>query len=59
MKKSPPEKGPPDSKPNPIPNLTLSLPLNPHGGFFPGIAYIEDCEIIAISNLLISLIMYV
>ena len=26
----------PDSKPNPIPNLTLTLPWTPHGGFFPG-----------------------
>ena len=38
-KKSPPETSPPlppDPKPNPIPNLTLTLPLTPHGGFFPG-----------------------
>ena len=33
--KNPPEKSPPDSKLNPIPNLTLALPLTPHGGFFP------------------------
>ena len=30
------EKSPPDSKPNPIPNLTPALPLTPHRGFFPG-----------------------
>ena len=24
----------PDPKPNPIPNLTLTLPLTPHGGLF-------------------------
>ena len=28
----PPEKSPPDSKPNPIPNLNLT----PHGGLFSG-----------------------
>ena len=28
---------PPDSKTNPIPNLTLTLLLSPHGGFFPGV----------------------
>ena len=36
LEKIPREKTPPDSKPNPIPNLTLILPLTPHGGFFPG-----------------------
>ena len=36
--KNPPGKKPPppDSKPNPIPNLTPTLLLTPHGGFFPG-----------------------
>ena len=34
LEKIPPEKNPPDSKPNPIPNLTLTLPLTPHGGLF-------------------------
>ena len=29
-------KNPPDSKPNPIPNLTLTLPLTLHGGLFSG-----------------------
>ena len=29
------KKIPPDSKPNPIPNLTLTLPLTPHEVFFP------------------------
>ena len=31
-KKSPPEKSPPVPKLNPIPNLTLTLPLTRHGG---------------------------
>ena len=30
---------PPDSKTNPIPNLTLTLLLTPHGGFFPGVFF--------------------
>ena len=33
------EKNSPDPKPNSIPNLTLTVLLNPHGGgggFFPG-----------------------
>ena len=30
----PPEKRPSDSKPNPIPNLNLTLLLTPHGGLF-------------------------
>ena len=34
-KKSPGKK-PPDSKPNPIPNLNLTLHLIPHGGLFSG-----------------------
>ena len=37
--KNPPGKKPPDSKLNPTPNLTLTLPLTPHGGekaFFRG-----------------------
>ena len=36
--KNPPRKKspPPDYKPNPIPNLTLTLPLTPHGGLFSG-----------------------
>ena len=34
--KNPPGKKPPDSKPKPIPNLNLILPLTPHGGLFPG-----------------------
>ena len=34
--KIPPEKSPPDSKRNPIPNLTLTLPLTPHRGLFSG-----------------------
>ena len=34
--KNSPEKKPPDSKPNPIPNLTFTLPLTLTGGFFPG-----------------------
>ena len=34
-KKIPSEKILPDSKPKPIPNLTLTRPLTPHGGFFP------------------------
>ena len=34
--KNPPGKKPPDPKPNPVPNLTLTLPLTPHGGIFPG-----------------------
>ena len=29
-----PEKSPPDPKPNPISNLTLTLPLILHGGLF-------------------------
>ena len=33
-KKSTQKKFPPDSKSNPIPNLTLTLPLIPHGGLF-------------------------
>ena len=33
-KKSLPEKGPPYTKPNPIPNLTVTLTLTPHGGIF-------------------------
>ena len=33
-KKSPLKKAPPDSKPNPVPNLTLNLPLTPHGEAF-------------------------
>ena len=32
--KNPPGKKPPDSKPNPIPNLNLTLPLTPHRGLF-------------------------
>ena len=32
--KNPPGKKPPDSKRNPIHNLTLSLPLTPHGELF-------------------------
>ena len=35
-KKPPLEKKPPDSKPNPIRNLTLTLPLTLTGRFFPG-----------------------
>ena len=45
MKKSPPEKKPPDSKSNLIPNLTLTLSLTPHGkgrGFFPGGGFFPD-----------------
>ena len=34
--KNPPEKYPPDSKPNPILNLTLTLLLTPHGRLFSG-----------------------
>ena len=37
--KNPPGKNPPDSKPNPMPNLILTLPLTPHeggGAFFRG-----------------------
>ena len=34
-KKIPPEKRPLDHKPNPIPNLTLTLSLTPYGGLFP------------------------
>ena len=34
--KNPPGKSPPDPKPNPIPNLTLNIPLTPYGGLFPG-----------------------
>ena len=34
--KNPPGKKNPGPKPNPIPNLTLTLPLTPHGGFFSG-----------------------
>ena len=34
--KNPPAKKPPDSKPNPIPNLTLTLPLAPSRGLFSG-----------------------
>ena len=36
--KNPPGKKPPTpgSKVNPIPNLTLTLPLTPHGGLFSG-----------------------
>ena len=30
------EKIPPYPKPSPIPNLTQTLPLNPHGGLFSG-----------------------
>ena len=33
-RKKSPGKKPPDSKPNPIPNLILTLPLTPHGGLF-------------------------
>ena len=33
--KNHPEKSLPDPKPNPIPNLTLSIPLT-MGSFFPG-----------------------
>ena len=43
--KIPHEKSPPDSKPNPIPNLTLTLPLTPHGGaFFRGYFFLTPCE---------------
>ena len=35
-KKSPRKKAPPDSKPNPVPNLTFTLLLTPHGGLFSG-----------------------
>ena len=35
-KKSPPEKSPSEPKPNPIPNLTLTLPLILTGDSFPG-----------------------
>ena len=34
--KNPPGKPPPVPKLNPISNLTLTLPLTPHGGLFPG-----------------------
>ena len=30
------EKSPPDPKPNPVLNLTLTLPLTHHGGLFSG-----------------------
>ena len=34
-----------DSKPNPIPNLTLTLPLTPHGGLFSGRNFfLKPCE---------------
>ena len=35
-KKSPWKKAPPDSKAKPIRNLTLTLPLTPHGELFSG-----------------------
>ena len=41
-KKSPLEKKPPDSKPNPIRNLTLTLPLTLTGRFFPGTIYMNQ-----------------
>ena len=34
--KNPPGKSPPDSKLNPIPNLTLTQPVNPRAGRFTG-----------------------
>ena len=42
-KKSPPEKSPADPKPNPISNITLTLPLDPsRGDFFPGGGFFPD-----------------
>ena len=38
------EKSPPDSKPNPIPNLTPALPLTPHRGFLPGRFFPDTLE---------------
>ena len=35
-RKKSPRKTPPVPKLNPISNLTLTLPLTPHGGLFPG-----------------------
>ena len=35
-RKKSPRKTLPDSKPNPIPKLTLILPQTPHGGLFSG-----------------------
>ena len=32
----PPEKSPPYTKPNSIPNLTVTVLLTPHGGLFSG-----------------------
>ena len=37
-----PGKNPPDSKPNPIPNLTLTLPHGPSRGNFPDTASYKE-----------------
>ena len=43
------KKPPPGSKRNPIPNLTLTLPLTPHGGFFQG-GFFPDTNITRQNN---------
>ena len=40
------EKSPPDSKAKPIRNLTLTLPLTPHGELFPGGDFKTICILI-------------
>ena len=42
--KNPPGKKPPDPKSTTIPNLTLTLPLTPHGGLFWG-GYFHDTKL--------------
>ena len=39
--KNSPGKKSPDSKRNPVPNITLTLPFTPHGGLFSGFFFPE------------------
>ena len=57
--KIPPEKIPPDSKPNPIPNLDPT-PDSSRGGFFPG-GFFPDTESdkvkpIRINNIIVNVV---
>ena len=46
-KKFPRKKNPPNSKPNPIPNLTLTLPPDPpRGAFFRGYFFLTPLRVL-------------